>query len=88
MGPEEFVLTLEGPEFHALTQKQIHLRNCQYETLFHPEIPGKYRLGMTWTGSGNIATTETPGPQDIQLDLKLILISAIKPKQAKFETEF
>eukprot|EP01065_Artemidia_motanka_P015513 TRINITY_DN19295_c0_g1_i2.p1 TRINITY_DN19295_c0_g1~~TRINITY_DN19295_c0_g1_i2.p1 ORF type:complete len:612 (+),score=174.39 TRINITY_DN19295_c0_g1_i2:52-1887(+) len=46
-GPDEFYLSLEGPEVHALTPR--HLGGCSYEAEWAVTVPGRYRLGLVWS---------------------------------------
>ena len=48
IGPDEFVLGLEGPELHSLTLMLKYKGNCTYDMPFEVSTPGLYHLNLVW----------------------------------------
>jgi len=48
IGPDEFVLGLEGPELHSLTLMIKYKGNCTYDMPFEVSTPGLYHLNLVW----------------------------------------
>jgi hypothetical protein len=55
-GPEEFGLTLEGPELASSVPK--HYGNCMYEMKFRLSIPGRYRISLVWVRTNYAASRD------------------------------
>ena len=67
-GPDEFFLTLEGPEVASLSADVVYKGGCVYEMPYGVTVPGRYHIQAVFTREW-CCPTLTPNP--LALDRKL-----------------
>ena len=89
IGPDDFILGMEGPEIHDLFSGTRYLGQCIYEVPFKVSTAGRYNLKLTWwrENFGSAVDIAQRGWQAAHFDLPLGIGAFVSLEDSTKHTE-